>query len=55
MVFTFEPGFYDERGGFRLEDDYVVWGGRAVPMQDFEPPSITGAEARAAGDAGGMR
>jgi len=38
MVFTFEPGFYDEGGGFRLEDDYVVWGGRAVAMQDFEPP-----------------
>ena len=40
MVFTFEPGFYDERGGFRLEDDYVVWGGRAVLMQDFEPPAV---------------
>jgi Xaa-Pro aminopeptidase len=39
MVFTFEPGFYDERGGFRLEDDYVVRGGRAVAMQDFEPPA----------------
>ncbi len=39
MVFTFEPGFYDERGGFRIEDDYVVWGGRAVPMQEFEPPA----------------
>jgi len=38
MVFTFEPGFYDERGGFRLEDDYVVWRGRAVPLQEFEPP-----------------
>ncbi len=37
MVFTFEPGFYDERGGFRVEDDYVVWKGRAVPMQEFEP------------------
>jgi len=40
MVFTFEPGFYDERGGFRLEDDYVVWGGRAILMQDFEPPAV---------------
>ncbi len=39
MIFTFEPGFYDERGGFRIEDDYVVWGGRAVPMQEFEPPA----------------
>lgn len=39
MVFTFEPGFYDERGGFRLEDDYVVWGGRAVPLQEFKPPA----------------
>ncbi len=38
MVFTFEPGFYDERGGFRVEDDYVVWKGRAVPLQEFEPP-----------------
>ncbi|UCH77351.1 MAG: aminopeptidase P family protein [Candidatus Coatesbacteria bacterium] len=38
MVFTFEPGFYDDKGGFRLEDDYVVWGGRAVPFQEFEPP-----------------
>jgi Xaa-Pro aminopeptidase len=37
MVFTFEPGFYDDEGGFRLEDDYVVWEGRAVPLQDFEP------------------
>jgi Xaa-Pro aminopeptidase len=42
MLFTFEPGFYDERGGFRLEDDYVVWGGRAVAMQDFEPPAGEG-------------
>jgi len=41
MVFTFEPGFYDEQGGFRLEDDYVVWGGRAIPMQDFEPPALS--------------
>ncbi len=39
MVFTFEPGFYDERGGFRVEDDYVVSGGRAVPFQEFEPPT----------------
>lgn len=39
MVFTFEPGFYDERGGFRIEDDYVVWEGRAVPMQEFHPPT----------------
>jgi len=39
MVFTFEPGFYDGRGGFRLEDDYVVRRGRAVPMQDFTPPA----------------
>jgi Xaa-Pro aminopeptidase len=23
-VFTFEPGFYDEQGGFRIEDDYFV-------------------------------
>lgn len=38
MVFTFEPGFYDERGGFRIEDDYVVSKGRAVALQDFEPP-----------------
>jgi Xaa-Pro aminopeptidase len=39
MVFTFEPGFYDDTGGFRLEDDYVVLGGRAVPMQEFELPT----------------
>ena len=39
MVFTFEPGFYDERGGFRVEDDYVVWEGRAVPMQEFKVPA----------------
>jgi Xaa-Pro aminopeptidase len=39
MVFTFEPGFYDENGGFRIEDDYVVWEGRAVPMQEFEVPA----------------
>ena len=39
MVFTFEPGFYDERGGFRIEDDYVVWNGRAVPMQEFDVPA----------------
>lgn len=38
MVFTFEPGFYDDRGGFRIEDDYVVWNGRAVALQEFEPP-----------------
>jgi len=23
-VFTFEPGFYDHEGGFRLEDDYFI-------------------------------
>lgn len=39
MVFTFEPGFYDDNGGFRIEEDYVVWRGRAVPMQDFKPPT----------------
>jgi Xaa-Pro aminopeptidase len=39
MVFTFEPGFYDERGGFRVEDDYVVWNGRAVPFQEFDVPA----------------
>ncbi|HUV87975.1 MAG TPA: Xaa-Pro peptidase family protein [bacterium] len=39
MVFTFEPGFYDERGGFRIEDDYVVWKGRAVPMQELDVPA----------------
>jgi Xaa-Pro aminopeptidase len=39
MVFTFEPGFYDERGGFRIEDDYVVWNGRAVLMQEFDVPA----------------
>ena len=39
MVFTFEPGFYDETGGFRIEDDYVVWEGRAVPLQEFDPPA----------------
>jgi len=38
MVFTFEPGFYDERGGFRLEEDYVVWDGRAILLQDFHAP-----------------
>jgi Xaa-Pro aminopeptidase len=38
MVFTFEPGFYDETGGFRIEDDYVVWKGRAVALQEFELP-----------------
>ncbi len=39
MVFTFEPGFYDERGGFRVEDDYVVRDGRAVPMQELDLPA----------------
>jgi Xaa-Pro aminopeptidase len=37
MVFTMEPGFYDEKGGFRIEDDYVVRGNRAVPVQELEP------------------
>jgi Xaa-Pro aminopeptidase len=36
MVFTFEPGFYDERGGFRFEENFVVWKGRAVPMAEFD-------------------
>jgi len=40
MVFTFEPGFYDDTGGFRIEEDYVVWQGRAVPIQKFEPPAV---------------
>ena len=42
MVFTFEPGFYDDTGGFRIEEDYVVWRGRAVPIQDFTPPAPKG-------------
>jgi Xaa-Pro aminopeptidase len=29
-VFTMEPGFYDETGGFRLEDDYLIKDGHAV-------------------------
>ncbi|MGQ9706346.1 MAG: M24 family metallopeptidase [bacterium] len=29
MVFTFEPGFYGEFGGFRFEYDYVIKCGRA--------------------------
>jgi Xaa-Pro aminopeptidase len=29
-VFTMEPGFYDESGGFRIEDDYVIKDGHAV-------------------------
>jgi Xaa-Pro aminopeptidase len=36
MVFTMEPGFYDENGGFRIEDDYAVQSGRAVPIQELE-------------------
>jgi Xaa-Pro aminopeptidase len=36
MVFTMEPGFYDENGGFRIEDDYVVQGNRAVPIQELD-------------------
>ena len=24
VVFTFEPGFYDEKGGYRIENDYFV-------------------------------
>ncbi|UCE27071.1 MAG: aminopeptidase P family protein [Candidatus Coatesbacteria bacterium] len=36
MVFTMEPGFYDENGGFRIEDDYAVQGNRAVPVQELE-------------------
>jgi Xaa-Pro aminopeptidase len=36
MVFTFEPGFYDERGGFRLEEDYAVRKGRAVPVRELD-------------------
>jgi Xaa-Pro aminopeptidase len=39
MVFTFEPGFYDEQGGFRIEDDYVVREGRAVLMQELDVPA----------------
>ncbi len=35
MVFTFEPGFYDARGGFRLENDYVVGKGRAVKVEEW--------------------
>lgn len=35
MVFTFEPGFYDARGGFRIENDYVVWKGRAVRLENL--------------------
>jgi len=29
-VFTMEPGFYDENGGFRIEDDYLIKDGHAV-------------------------
>lgn len=39
MVFTFEPGFYDERGGFRVEDDYAIRKGRAVPMHELDVPA----------------
>ncbi len=35
-VFTMEPGFYDESGGFRFEDDYVVRDNRAVRLQDLD-------------------
>jgi len=36
LVFTMEPGFYDESGGFRFEDDYVVRDNRAIRLQDFD-------------------
>jgi len=32
MVFTFEPGFYGDFGGFRIEDDYSVSDGFAVKI-----------------------
>jgi Xaa-Pro aminopeptidase len=32
MVFAFEPGFYSNRGGFRIEKDYVIKKGRAVEL-----------------------
>jgi len=32
MVFTFEPGFYGEFGGFRFEYDYMISGGMAVKL-----------------------
>jgi Xaa-Pro aminopeptidase len=36
LVFTMEPGFYDETGGVRLEDDYAVMDNRAVRLQDID-------------------
>ncbi|MCP4228595.1 MAG: aminopeptidase P family protein [bacterium] len=36
LVFTMEPGFYDETGGVRLEDDYAVVDNRAVRLQDLD-------------------
>lgn len=30
LVFTMEPGFYNESGGFRIEDDYLIENDRAV-------------------------
>ena len=32
MVFTFEPGFYGDFGGFRFEYDYVIRDGRATKI-----------------------
>lgn len=36
LVFTMEPGFYEESGGFRFEDDYVVRDNRAIRLQDLD-------------------
>jgi Xaa-Pro aminopeptidase len=32
MVFAFEPGFYSDKGGFRIENDYVIKKGKAVEL-----------------------
>lgn len=32
MIFTFEPGFYGEFGGFRFEFDYCIREGRAINL-----------------------
>jgi Xaa-Pro aminopeptidase len=36
LVFTMEPGFYNESGGFRFEDDYVVRDNCAIRLQDLD-------------------